>query len=240
MAAILSRPQCVKRNFRSVIFKLILVIDGWRISCEIVLTWTPQDLTDDKSTLVQVMAWCCQTTSHYLSQCWHSSLSPYGITRPQWVKNNQMNINTNYAALRSGDEVSWDVDTAPCSSNLSVGHCIRDQSTRVTGPADQHFRRITESRFPSVISIFKWHVNHLDAELFGGKMNLYFHFIILWCWNSAQFSNSPSRMQQFSVDTIPIQGIIRHSMELICLYFVLRIAFKNTSKCNILIFLCEN
>ena len=43
------------------------------------------DLTDDESTLVQVMAWCRQATSHYLSQCWLSSLSPYGVTRPQWV-----------------------------------------------------------------------------------------------------------------------------------------------------------
>ena len=44
------------------------------------------DLTDDQSTLVQVMAWCSQATSHYLSQCWPRSLSPYGVTRPQWVK----------------------------------------------------------------------------------------------------------------------------------------------------------
>ena len=44
------------------------------------------DFTDDRSTLVQVMAWCRQTTSHYLSQCWPRSLSPYGVTRPQWVK----------------------------------------------------------------------------------------------------------------------------------------------------------
>ena len=44
--------------------------------------------TDDKSTLVQVMAWCRQATSHYLSQCWPSSMSPYGVTRPQWVKEN--------------------------------------------------------------------------------------------------------------------------------------------------------
>ena len=47
--------------------------------------WMPWDLTDDKSILVQVMAWCGQATSHYLSQCWPSSTSPYGITRPQWV-----------------------------------------------------------------------------------------------------------------------------------------------------------
>ena len=46
----------------------------------------PQDLTDDKSTLVQVMAWCCQATSHYLNQCWPRSPTPYGVTRPQWVK----------------------------------------------------------------------------------------------------------------------------------------------------------
>ena len=45
----------------------------------------PLDLTDDKSTLVQVMAWCRQATSHYLSQCWPRSMSPNGVTRPQWV-----------------------------------------------------------------------------------------------------------------------------------------------------------
>ena len=39
-----------------------------------------------KSTLVQVMAWCRQATSHYLCQCWPSSMSPYGVTRSQWVK----------------------------------------------------------------------------------------------------------------------------------------------------------
>ena len=38
-----------------------------------------------KSTLVQVMAWCHQATSHYLSQCWPRSMPPYGFTRPQWV-----------------------------------------------------------------------------------------------------------------------------------------------------------
>ena len=47
------------------------------------MPWSPTD--DDKSTLAQVMAWCHQATSHYLGQCWASSMSPYGITRPQWV-----------------------------------------------------------------------------------------------------------------------------------------------------------
>ena len=39
----------------------------------------------DKSSLVQVMGWCHQAPSHYQSQCWLISMSPYGINRPQWV-----------------------------------------------------------------------------------------------------------------------------------------------------------
>ena len=48
--------------------------------------WMPVDITDGKSTLFQVMAWCRQATSRYLSQYWPRSLSPFGVTRPQWVK----------------------------------------------------------------------------------------------------------------------------------------------------------
>ena len=71
------------------------MIDGWSISCEIVLIGMSLDFTDDQSTLVQVMTWCRQATSHYLSQCWPRSMSPYGITRPQWV--NWTNV----------DQVQW-------------------------------------------------------------------------------------------------------------------------------------
>ena len=70
-------PGRFKVNFRWVIFKLILVVNGWGISCETALIWVSLDHTYDKSTLVQVMAWCRQATSYYLSQCWPRSLSPY-------------------------------------------------------------------------------------------------------------------------------------------------------------------
>ena len=43
------------------------------------------DFADDQSTLVQVMAWCCQATSHYLNQCLPRSLSPYDVAMPQCV-----------------------------------------------------------------------------------------------------------------------------------------------------------
>ena len=48
-------PGAFKGNFIYEIFYLILVIDGGGISCEIVLRKMSSDLTDDKSTLVQVM-----------------------------------------------------------------------------------------------------------------------------------------------------------------------------------------
>ena len=70
-------PGRFKINFSSVIFNLILVVNGWGISCETALIWMSLDYTYNKSTLVQVMAWCRQATSHYLSQCWPRSLSPY-------------------------------------------------------------------------------------------------------------------------------------------------------------------
>ena len=79
-------PGRFQFNFREVIFKLILVNGGRGISYEIALRWMPQDLTDCKSTLVQVMVWRRPAPSHYLSQWWHRSLPLYGITKPQWVK----------------------------------------------------------------------------------------------------------------------------------------------------------
>ena len=73
-------------DFKNVIFNLALLIGIFRSSYDNVLRWMPQDITDDKSTLVQVLAWCRHATSHYLSQCWPRSPMPYGVTRPQWVK----------------------------------------------------------------------------------------------------------------------------------------------------------
>ena len=75
-------PGRFQWTFRWVLFKPITEIDGWDTCCEIALRRMSLDLTDDKSTLVQVMAWCRQATSHYMSPGWPSFLSPYGVTRP--------------------------------------------------------------------------------------------------------------------------------------------------------------
>ena len=72
-------------SLKIVNFKFISKINILSIFCEIAIRRMPQHLTGDKSTLVEVMAWCRQATSHYLSQCWSRSLTPYDVTRPQWV-----------------------------------------------------------------------------------------------------------------------------------------------------------
>ena len=91
-------PGKFKWNFRHVIFKQIVVIGGWGISCEITLIWMSLVFTDDQSILVHVMAWCRQATSHYLSQCWPRFISLYGVTSPLWV-NNVDNITKAYIYL---------------------------------------------------------------------------------------------------------------------------------------------
>ena len=58
----------------------------------------PQMNGTDKSTLVQVMAWCRQATSQYLSHCWPRSMSPCGATRPQRVQADAIERNLRQAA----------------------------------------------------------------------------------------------------------------------------------------------
>ena len=57
-------PWEISIEFEVGFFKLILVNGGWGISYEIAIRWMLLYFTDNKSTLVQVMAWCRQATSH--------------------------------------------------------------------------------------------------------------------------------------------------------------------------------
>ena len=89
-----------KWNFRYLIFQIISVVDGCGISCELALRWMSLNLSDDKSTLVRVMAWCRQAPSHYQSQCWPRYLSTYGVTRPQWDLIPYSSVSLHWQSLR--------------------------------------------------------------------------------------------------------------------------------------------
>ena len=49
---------------------------------KILVFWFKFHRSSFKSALVQVMAWCRQATSHYLTQCQPTHMLPYGVTRP--------------------------------------------------------------------------------------------------------------------------------------------------------------
>ena len=78
-------PGRYRSNLKRVISEHLLRINIMSTSLEIPLGWMLQSAFDDKSTVVQVMAWCCQATSRYLNQCWSNTMLPYAISRPQWV-----------------------------------------------------------------------------------------------------------------------------------------------------------
>ena len=96
------------------IFKPILMVNGWGVSCETALRLMSLGLTYDKSTLVQVMAWCRQTPSHFLSQCWLRSLSLFGVTRPQRV--NEYIYNDLITFFKMADKSLYNFKSSRCYS----------------------------------------------------------------------------------------------------------------------------
>ena len=80
----------------------------------------PLDLTDDKSTLVQVMAWCRQATSHYLRQCWPRFMSPYGVTRPQWVNEQHPCFQKLAMILKISLHITWKKNAMKSLDQMSI------------------------------------------------------------------------------------------------------------------------
>ena len=87
-------------NFKKHKLCNMLGIKSMSTSCEIALWSMPQNIFDDKLTLVQI-------PSHYPRQGWPWVVSPHGITRPQWVNTlRQRQMNTISQATFS-NAFSW-------------------------------------------------------------------------------------------------------------------------------------
>ena len=67
-------PGKFEWNFGYVIFKWILVIDGWGICCEIALIWMSLDFTDDTHSVSVNAAFIYKTYSH-------GGWGPYGAVK---------------------------------------------------------------------------------------------------------------------------------------------------------------
>ena len=76
-------------HIKTALFNLVLLIGIFTSSIFYALRWMPWDLTEDKSAWVQVIALCRHAATRCLSQCWASSMSPYDVTRSQWVNLNE-------------------------------------------------------------------------------------------------------------------------------------------------------
>ena len=77
-----------------VMMKFILVIYTLSIFSEMALRRMPQNLTDTKSTLFQVMVWCHQARRYYLNQWWPSLRTPYGVNRGKHLRYQVLLIHT--------------------------------------------------------------------------------------------------------------------------------------------------
>ena len=86
-------------DFKCMILKCIAVIIFRSILSAVAFMWMAQYPPSDKSTLVQVVAWCHQVASRYLNLHCPRSIMPYGITKPLRV--NQSIITIAWNSLKS-------------------------------------------------------------------------------------------------------------------------------------------
>ena len=109
--------KCVS-NFKNVGYERMFRIKFIGISYEIALSWTSQHSFENKPTLVNVMTWWHQATSHYLSQCWPRSMSSMA-SRPQWVNHRHFSVLWMYVMDRV-QLTHWGWVTHICVSNLTI------------------------------------------------------------------------------------------------------------------------
>ena len=88
------------------------------------------------------MVCCHQARSHYLSQCWHSSISSYGIPRPQWV-NLADTVLQNYTHSFVSDKES--MHSRPHLRSLPTTQRCSLLITQQTNEASSLTRRIQQS-----------------------------------------------------------------------------------------------
>ena len=155
------------------------MIDGWGISSEIALRWVSLNLTDRKSTLVQVMAWCRQAPSHYLNQCWQRS-TPYGEKRPQWVNSlvpgrygsNLKSVISEHKLQSKLINTSWESALRWMPQNTFDG---KSTSVRAMPSCWQHFRIrfllnmeivFRDSNFLKALSHYLSPCSHIIKEIF--------------------------------------------------------------------------
>ena len=134
--SVLNHPLWTKfRRFADDSFICIFVTEKFCILIKISLKFVPKDPIENNPAPVQIMAWQQISASHYLNQCWPSSLTHICGTRGRWIKpvisiaaSKQINVSTGQRNLN-------DVSTGLCNLNTcsAVGIAIHHWALR-NGP----------------------------------------------------------------------------------------------------------
>ena len=148
--------------------------------------------------LVQVMVWCCQAARYYLNQCWPSSKTPYGTTRPQWVKRSN-SIGYWHRSLQ------WCHNERDGVSNHQPHDCLLN---RYSG-AD-HRKHQSSASLAFVWGIHRWSVNYPHKGPVTRKM-FPFGYIIMDALSGSFFADWNSWRVIFSFSFCRSNQLIAHS-----------------------------
>ena len=147
----------------------------------------PQDLTDDKSTLVQVMAWCCQATNNYLNQCWPRPPTPYGVTKPQWV--NSLWLGNSIWRHRSGSALSLVMACCLMALSRYLNQCWL--TWLIINKVQCHSSEGNFTKATSAINCSGWNCQPWPSR----SQNWMFVYFIITLSRSQQFPTSSSQNQ---------------------------------------------
>ena len=122
-------------QFYNTFFKLIIWSNILSTFWEIIRRWVQQNPIDNKSALVQERAWCCQAASLYLSQCWPSSMSPYGITSRAETIRDMMHDTIRYVPRYICHSFTWEAEACDPSLLSEALHstyydCLRSNDAK--------------------------------------------------------------------------------------------------------------
>ena len=148
---------------------------GWGISYEIALRWMPLDLTGDKTKLVQT------APSHYLSQCWPRSLSPYDVKGHNELRESTLswhwdNRVTPWAELRrlclSGDQT--------CSSCKTLSWMLRRTCGGMSASASSWECSFVGLRGLIVSVTHHHYIDSISFKIFQDKSEMIRKLVLRW------------------------------------------------------------
>ena len=130
--------------------------------------------------------WCHQVTNHYLSQCWSRSMSPYGVTRPQWFKH--IVSLTTQLIIQQGKSEGFESCDRPIVRKRPIWVKIGDVLSRVTLKFDGwpwktigHLSFAVSSFVQHFIAIGEFKLELLSGNAqFGSNSTI---FRAVWPWN---------------------------------------------------------